>query len=92
MTAAGDVCPQAAASIRIPLHHLRLKQNIPAGMNPMRVMAIADALRNCGQEIWDPILVRALGPDDWLVLDGRHRFVASYIAGMPDILAVEETP
>jgi ParB-like chromosome segregation protein Spo0J len=77
--------------IRIPLHHLRLKQNIPAGMNPMRVMAIADALRNCGQEIWDPILVRSVGPDDWLVLDGRHRFVASYIAGMPDILAVEET-
>jgi uncharacterized membrane protein YgcG len=87
---AGDVCPQAGPAIRIPLHHCRLKPNIPAGLNPLRVMSIADTIRNCGGDIWEPIVVRAIGPDDWLVVDGRHRYVGSYVAGVPDILAVQE--
>lgn len=79
-----------ADPFRIPLHHLRLKPNLPAGMNFLRIGAIADHIRNCGGDVWEPALVRRLGPEDWLVLDGRHRFVASYVAGVPDLLCVEE--
>lgn len=73
----------------LPLHHLRLKANIPAGMNVLRICAIADGLRNVGVEV-EPITVRRLGPEDWLVTEGRHRFVASYVAGRVDVLCVEE--
>jgi hypothetical protein len=34
-----------------------------------------------------PVEVRDLGNGYWLVLDGRHRYLASVIAGRPDLLA-----
>jgi hypothetical protein len=37
-----------------------------------------------------PAAVRDLGNGYWRVLDGRHRFLASVIAGRPDLLATVE--
>lgn len=76
-------------TFRIPLHHCRLQPNIPAGLNYLRVGAIADRIRNGGLDI-EPVLVRYRGPRDWLILDGRHRWMASWVAGVRDIAAIKE--
>lgn len=75
---------------RIPLHHLRVGPNVPAGLSPWVLFAIADNLRNAGADVRDPILVRREGPDTWRIIDGRHRYCAAIMAGCRDILAVEE--
>lgn len=74
---------------RVPLHRLRMPKSIPAGMNLIRIAAIADTLLN-GGEVHEPALVRLEGPGEWSITDGRHRYVASYVAGMPDLWCVEE--
>jgi len=74
---------------RIPLDRIRLPRSIPAGMNLLRIAAIADTLRT-GGEIWDPALVRCDGDGWWSIVEGRHRYVASYVAGVPDLLCIEE--
>jgi hypothetical protein len=74
----------------VPLHHLRFQPNLPAGMNPLRVCAIADRLRNVGGEVDVPVLVERLNEDDWIVRDGRHRVVASWIAGRSTVLCQEQ--
>lgn len=73
----------------VPLHHLRFQPNLPAGMNPLRICSIADALRNVGSEVDPPVVVEKLGLDDWLVRDGRHRVVASWVAGRRDVMCEE---
>lgn len=73
--------------LRIPLHQLRLQPSMPYGMNLLVVAAIAHSLR-MGYDITDPIQVEQLAPGDWLVREGRHRFMAAYIAGVPDLPAV----
>jgi hypothetical protein len=78
------------APFRVPLHHLRLKPNVPAGMSVLRICAIADGLRNAGRDVDEPVVVRRAGEDDWLVVEGRHRFVAAYVAGCVDLLCVED--
>lgn len=77
-------------TFRVPLEQLQFKRNPPAGMNPYVIMGLVPLLKGSTED-HEPILVRQDG-DHWLVLDGRHRFVASLIAGRPDVLAVEEQP
>lgn len=77
-------------TFRIPIERLRLLPNIPAGMCPYTLLGLVPKLRKTDQD-HDPILVRGDG-DGWRILDGRHRFVASVIAGRPDILAEQEHP
>jgi len=80
----------ASEPMRIPLHRIRLPRSIPAGMNLIRIAAIADTL-STGGEIWDPVVVRRdPGKRRWSVVDGRHRYMASYVAGVPDLLCIEE--
>ena len=69
----------------IELHRLVLRPNLPAGLNPLRVMAIADRLRNGGFEVCPPIVVYRLDGGYWFVDDGRHRVLGSWIAGRRDI-------
>ncbi len=73
--------------LRIPLHQLRLQPSIPYGMNLLVVAAIAHSLR-MGFDVTEPIRVEQLGPGDWLVREGRHRFMAAYVAGVADLPAV----
>jgi hypothetical protein len=72
--------------VRIPLQQLCVSANVTAGLNPLVVMSLAYAYR-CSTGDVDPILVRRIGRDRYRVTDGRHRFVASLIAGRPDVLA-----
>lgn len=76
-------------SFRVPVEDLRLKPNIPAGMDLAVVAAMIPRLRKTAQD-WEPIVVQREA-DGFRVLDGRHRFFAAVIAGRPDVLAVEET-
>lgn len=71
--------------IRIPIERLHLKPNVPAGADICVVGGLVPLLRKTDQD-HDPILVREHG-DGWQILDGRHRFMASVIAGRTDILA-----
>jgi hypothetical protein len=74
---------------RAPVDRLRLKPNIPAGMDPCILLGLVPKLRKTDED-WEPIVVR-LGTDGvWQIQDGRHRFFASVIAGRRDVLAVEE--
>jgi hypothetical protein len=72
--------------VRVPLDRLLLKANVPAGANYLRGAAFALHYRSTTEDL-DPILVREAGDGLWRVLDGRHRFLASVIAGRHDILA-----
>ncbi len=75
---------------RVRLERLRVKPNIPAGMDPCVLLGMVPPLRGSHFD-HDPILVR-WDPATYIytILDGRHRFVAALIAGRSDILAMEE--
>jgi hypothetical protein len=77
--------------LRVPLCLLRFQAPVTAGLNPYTLLGMIPLMRN-SLEDHDPILV---GPPCEccgvrLVLDGRHRVIASIAAGRQDILAVEE--
>jgi hypothetical protein len=72
----------------VRLEDLLLPPNVPAGMNPLVLMHFAYLYRATTGDL-DPIVVRAEG-GRWRISDGRHRAVASLIAGRPDVLAVED--
>jgi hypothetical protein len=77
------------SKIRIPLHNIRIKPNVTAGLNPWTLMSLWGHLRSTTEDP-DPVLVRRHPDGGWLLLDGRHRFCASLAAGRSDVLAVEE--
>lgn len=79
-----------ADTFRVPVDQLRLKPNIPAGMDPCVLLGLVPKMRKTAED-HIPIVVRRAG-DLWQIMDGRHRFMAAVIAGRPDVLAVEETP
>jgi hypothetical protein len=76
------------AEFRIPLENLRLKPPVPAGMNSYVLLGKVPLLRNSFED-HAPILVDAQcsGCGSFRVQDGRHRFVASVMAGRRDVLA-----
>ena len=76
---------------RIPLELLRVKQPVSAGMNIFTQASLVPLLRNTTLD-HDPILVDAQCPTCkvWRVQDGRHRFVASVMAGRRDILSLRD--
>lgn len=76
-------------TFRVPIEDLRLKANIPAGMDYPVVGGFIKRLRTTNQD-WDPIVVRREDDGTWRIMDGRHRFFASVCAGRSDVLAVEE--
>jgi hypothetical protein len=80
-------------SFRWPVDRLRFKDPIPAGMNPYVLRGLVPLLRGSNED-HDAISVGepcpACGTAD--VLDGRHRWIASVIAGRPDVLANAEDP
>jgi hypothetical protein len=77
-----------AEPFRVRVEDIHLKANVPAGMCPFTLLGLVRRLRDTAQD-WDPVLVRRDGRL-WELLDGRHRWMASVIAGRPDVLAVEE--
>jgi hypothetical protein len=63
-----------------------VSRNVTAGLNPLVVMSLAYLYRSTTCDT-DPILVRREGRGRYRICDGRHRFVASLIAGRGDVLA-----
>lgn len=71
--------------MRIPLSCLVLKDNVPAGANILVIASLVLMYRSSSEDA-PPAEVRDLGNGFWRVMDGRHRFMASVIAGRPDLL------
>lgn len=78
-----------AKLFRVKLHDLRWPPNIPVGLSPWQMMSLANSLRNQGGENVPPILVRR-HRKHWHLVDGRHRVMASWMAGRPDVLCQED--
>jgi hypothetical protein len=74
--------------VRVPLDRLLLKPNVSAGVSPWVLLSLAHMYRSTDGDA-PPITVRPEG-DHYRVLDGRHRFLASVIAGRPTVLATLE--
>ena len=81
---------QEKAPLTLPLHWLRPPPNIPAGMNPLVLMSLAYALRNSHHPVDPPIKVQRLGVEDYRITDGKHRWMASIVAGRTHIAATED--
>jgi hypothetical protein len=71
--------------VRIPLHQILIKANVPTGMDPCVALGFVKRLRTTTED-WDPVSVRPEG-EYYRLMDGRHRYFASVIAGRVDILA-----
>lgn len=75
------------ATVRIPLHQITVLPNIPAGMNPYVVMSLTYLYRSTSD---DTVPIKVIRDGElYKIVDGRHRFVASLMAGRPDVLAME---
>jgi hypothetical protein len=71
----------------LPVHELRPPEPIPAGMSVLVMCAVAERLRNTHEQI-TPVQVRKVD-GEWLLVEGRHRWLAHWIAGRPLIRCVE---
>jgi hypothetical protein len=74
----------------VPIERLLWPDPVVAGMNYLVVASLTYFYRG-GNEDADPITVRAEGAY-WRIVDGRHRAVASMMAGRKTVLAVVEPP
>lgn len=73
----------------MPISRLVLKDNVPAGASVWVLASLVLLYRNSTDDA-PPAEVRYLTSGYWLVLDGRHRYLASVIAGRPDLLCEPE--
>jgi hypothetical protein len=79
------------SEIRVPITRLRFKDPITAGMSPYVLLGLVPLLRKTGED-HPPIDVDSPCPacGTRTALDGRHRWIASVMAGRHDILAEED--
>jgi hypothetical protein len=71
----------------LPVHELHPQEPIPAGMSVLVMCAVAEKLRNTHDPI-TPVEVRKVD-GEWQLVEGRHRWLAHWIAGRPLIRCVE---
>jgi hypothetical protein len=76
-----------AQPFHLPVHVIRPQEPLPAGMSVLVLCAVAERLRNSHEPI-EPVRVRQEA-GGWLLVDGRHRWLAHWIAGRPLIWCVE---
>lgn len=77
--------------VDLPLHWLRIPPPVPAGMNPLVLCSIAYDLRTSCKPVNPPIRVQQVGAEDFVIVDGRHRWLGSLIAGRTHISALVST-
>lgn len=87
LDADGPTSPEAGP-FRVRVEDVLMPPAVAAGMNPYVLMGLVPRLLQTTED-HTPIVVRREG-DWWRIVDGRHRFVASILAGRPDVLALEE--
>jgi hypothetical protein len=73
---------------RIRVDRILLPPNVAAGMNPLVVMSLAYMYRSSNEDA-PPITVTREGRN-YRITDGRHRYLASVIAGRRRVLATVE--
>jgi hypothetical protein len=73
---------------RIPIALILFPEPVSAGMDPYILMSLAGMYRKTNEDT-TPIEVRKAGPF-YRLTDGRHRVVASMIAGRKTIWALVE--
>jgi hypothetical protein len=78
-------------SFRVRIEDLRFGPNVTAGMNVYVLMGLVPLLKSSTED-HEPITVRPLLDGSFRLIDGRHRVVASIVAGRPDVLAELERP
>lgn len=79
--------------MRLRLSEVVLKDNVTAGISPWCLMSLAHALRSTSADVEPPVRVLPIeGVPFFRLMDGRHRFMASVLAGRPDVLAVLDEP
>lgn len=71
---------------RVRLDRILLPVSVPAGMSPLVVMSLAYLYRASNEDV-EPVELTRHGRF-YRVTDGRHRVVASHIAGRRRVLAV----
>ena len=72
----------------VPIDTLLFKEPVSCGASPFVIMALAQFYRTTNEHTV-PITIRAEG-NRWRILDGRHRVIASIIAGRKTVFASEE--
>lgn len=71
---------------RVPLDMLLFPDPVAAGLNPYVLLGLVPLYRNSNEDTV-PITVTAEGVY-WRVADGRHRAIASMMAGRKHVLAL----
>jgi hypothetical protein len=71
--------------VRVPLDRLLLKPNVSAGASILVICSLVLLYRNTTEDADAPVLIREAGDGLYRILDGRHRFMASVIAGRVDL-------
>lgn len=72
-------------TFRVRLENLNFPPNVIVGCNFLLVATLVYKYRASNEDDY-PIIVRAEDGGRYSITDGRHRSVASIIAGRPDIL------
>lgn len=72
------------AETRVPLELLLVGPPVPAGCNLLKIAAMAYEYRATSEDR-EPALVTREG-EHYRITDGRHRYLASLIAGRVDLL------
>lgn len=76
----------------LPIDSLLFGENVPAGMDWSVIGLWVCRLRKTAEPCDPPVIVgRIPGSDFWRITDGRHRVVASLIAGRTHVKCVEES-
>lgn len=85
--------PKPHEPFRVPVEDVRLPRNVVAGCNVLVLASLVHTLRATTEDV-PPIEVTPEPDGTWRVADGRHRFLATYIAGRPEALCVirDEAP
>lgn len=71
----------------IPLEYLSVSKPVPAGMNPYVVMALTYKFRSSSEDVAPIQVVEQVAGRGYRIIDGRHRYVASLMAGRSTVLA-----
>jgi hypothetical protein len=69
-----------------------MAEPVSAGMDPYKLMAFTRQFRGTNEDR-EPIVIAPIpGTEFFRISDGRHRFIASVMAGRKDVLAIIEEP
>ncbi len=81
--------PKPPETFRVPVEDIRLPRNVVAGCNVLVLCSLVYMLRATTDDPPPIEVVHEPCGAAWRICDGRHRYLAAYIAGRPDVLCLE---